>query len=339
MKVMTIVAWALAGILLIGAGVLGALYAQQSGQAAGLRDAVQQIASAAGLTQVAPESLRDAAGVSTAVQQVQAAIQGTQQELATTKESLTAAQAETTTAKGDAATLKQGLEEQTGKAETAAKELAAKVEEVAAAKAAGEKAVQEAKAAAEKQKAEADAAMEALKAQAAEETARLQAEIESMKSQTVAAPEGAEAQEGAPAAEGEEAVAGPEAEGDLQVIGSSEMFSLVRYSPEKQTLFFNLQDGQTLTYREVPRETYDQLLGAKDTMDMFYRFKIQGVYKSIPPDGPVVRKYWRAERYRPVRTEVRGPVLPPPAVAAPVEEGTAPEAAPAEATVEPAAGK
>ncbi len=334
MKAMTIVAWALAGVLLVGAGALGFLYTQQSGQAQALRNAVQQVAAAAGLSQFVPESLQDAAGVSNAVQQVQAAIQGTQQELATTKDALTAAAVEATTAKGEAATLKQGLEDQVAKADAAAKAVAAKDEELAAAKAAGEKAVQEATAVADKVKAESEAALEALKTQSAEETARLQAEIESLKSQAEAAPAGGETAEGTLIAEGgEEALTEPpEAEGDTQIVGTSEMFSLMRYSPEKQTLFFNLQDGQTLTYRDIPRETYDQLLAAKDTMDMFYRFKIQGVFKSIPPDGPVVRKYWRAERYRPVRTEVRAPVLPPPAAEAPAED----EAAPAAAAEEPA---
>ena len=84
MKVMSIVAWVLVVVLLIGAGALGFLNSQQSGRAAGLRDALAQVAGTAGLKDLAADVLKDPAKVPEILQQVQTAIQGTQQELAST---------------------------------------------------------------------------------------------------------------------------------------------------------------------------------------------------------------------------------------------------------------
>ena len=61
-------------------------------------------------------------------------------------------------------------------------------------------------------------------------------------------------------------------------------------------MFFRLLDKQTLTYRDVPPDAYDNLIEAGDMLDMRYRFKIQGTFKSIPPDSVVIRKYWKWHR-------------------------------------------
>ena len=80
MKVMSIVAWALVVVLLIGAGALAFLNSQQSGRVAGLRDALTQVAATAGVQDLAPEALKDAAALPDVLQKVQAAIQAGQQE-------------------------------------------------------------------------------------------------------------------------------------------------------------------------------------------------------------------------------------------------------------------
>lgn len=310
MKVMNIVAWVLVVVLLIGVGGLALRGKQQSGRVAESNDALIQVGTMAGVEGLAPDSLKDPAKLPDILQQVQAAVQDTRMELAGAKDALSAAQAEASGAKSEAAALSQRVQEQTAKAEAAAKELAAKDEAVAAAKAASEKAAQDAKAAreaAEKQKTELEGNLASLTTRMAEETARLQAELDAAR-QAAAAP--------APGAEGEPA-AMPEpmaAAGEGRIIGKSEMFSLIRYAAEDQTLFFNLQDGQTLTYRGIPLEVYDQLIGAGDTLDINYRFKIQGAYKSIPADSIVVRKYWKRQRYKPALRDVR--VIEPPATEA-----------------------
>ena len=352
MKVMSIVAWVLVVVLLIGAGALGFLNSQQSGRAAGLRDALAQVAGTAGLTDLAADTLKDPAKVPEVLQQVQAAIQGTQQELTSTKDALAASQTEATGAKGEAATLKQGVEEQTAKAEAAAKELAAQAEELAAAKAAGEKAGKELKEAKEKL-AEVEAAWDKSKAAWADEAARLQGELDAANAQ-VAALEAAAAAAEAPAAEGEmeaapaeggEAAAAEEpeaapaepviAEGEGDVLGLSQIFALIKYSEQDQTLFLRLRDGQTLTYEGIPANVADQLGRAGDILDKVFLFKVQGIYKSLPPDSIVIRKYWRGQRYKPETGEVRGIGLTEPPAAERAAE--IPAEAPAEAPAEEAA--
>lgn len=361
-KLIGIVAWSLVVVLLIGVGALAFLNRQQAGQAAGLADALLKAGAVAGVEGLAPETLKDAAKVPEVLQQVETAIQGTRLELASTKDALTAAQAEATGAKTE---LSQRVQEQTAKMEALAKELAAKDEAVAAAKIEMEQAGQEAqdaRQAAEKQKAEQEAAIESLKAQMAEESARLQAELDAARQQILAAeaapvgeaPAGGEmsaealaeapaadaATEAASAAGSAAEVASAEAEpapdGEEEpgrILGQSEMFSLIRYSEENQTLFFRLLDGQTLTYQGVAREAYDRLVGAGDTLDVNFRFKIQGVYKSIPADSIVVRKYWKWNRRNPGRADVR---VIEPAAAPAVEAEAAPEAEAAAAPEEAA---
>ena len=347
MKAMTVVAWVLVGILAIGVGGLAFVNQQQAQKAAALREALVQVAAAAGIQELAPAEpettavpaeegaeageaqapaavpvepvpltaavLQDSAALAGVVQQVQDSIQAAQMELAGTKDSLSAVQSEASGAKAEVATLTQKTQEQAAQAEAQAKDLAAKDEASAAAKAEGEKAVQEAKAAqetAEKEKAELAASLESFQAQAAEEKAALQAKLDAMEQMEAAAP----AAEGAEAVAGEEPAAMPETlpeeDESLRVIGRSEMFSVLRYSPEDQTLFCNLHDGQSLTYLDVPREIYEDLVAAGDGMDMFFRFKIQSVYKSRPLDSAVIRKYWQGQRYRPVRSDVRAAELP-----------------------------
>jgi hypothetical protein len=316
-----IVAWILVAILLAGVGALVYMGKQQSGRVAGLNDALLQVGAAAGVEGLAPESLKDSAKLPDILQQIQTAVQGTRMELAGAKDALSAAQSEASGAKAEV----QRVQAQAAKAEGLAKDLAAKDEAIAMAQAATEKAVQDAKAAqaaAEKQKTELEGNLASLTTRLAEETARLQAELDAARQAAVAAAN-------APASAEDPAAAMPEppaAEGEGRIIGKSEMFSLIRYSAENQTLFFNLQDGQTLTYRAVPPEVYDQLVAAGDTMDMNYRFKIQGVYKSIPTDSIVVRKYWKRQRYKPALRDVRG-IEPPateaeemPAAQSPAEE-------------------
>ncbi|NCA82298.1 MAG: hypothetical protein EOM72_06080 [Opitutae bacterium] len=344
-KLIGIVAWSLVVVLLIGVGALAFLNRQQAGQAAGLADALLKAGAVAGVEGLAPETLKDAAKVPEVLQQVETAIQGARLELASTKDALAAAQAEATDAKTE---LSQRVQEQTAKMDALAKELATKDEAVAAAKIEMEQAGQEAqdaRKAAEKQKAELEASMESLKAKMAEESARLQAELDAARQQILAAeaaPVGEETAGEEPAAAAPEgsvaeessAEAAPEPEGEEEsgrIIGQSEMFSLIRYSEKDQTLFFRLLDGQTLTYQGVSMDAYDRLVGAGDTLDVNFRFKIQGVYKSIPSDSVVVRKYWKWSRRNPGRADVR--VIEP--AAAPAGEAeAAPEAAPEEAPAE-----
>lgn len=350
-KLIGIVAWSLVVVLLLGVGALAFLNRQQAGQTAGLADALLKAGAVAGVEGLAPEMLKDATKVPEVLQQVETAIQGTRLELASTKDALAAAQAEATGAKTE---LSQRVQEQTAKMEALAKDLTAKDEAVAAAKIEMEQAGQEAqdaRQAAEKQKAELEASIESLKAQMAEESARLQAELDAARQQILAAeaaPVGEETAGGETTAEAPAADVATEAapaEGSVaevapaetepapeveeepgRIIGQSEMFSLIRYSEENQTLFFRLLDGQTLTYQGVAQDAYDRLVGAGDTLDVNFRFKIQGVYKSIPSDSVVVRKYWKWSRRNPGRADVR--VIEP--VAAPaVEAEAAPEEAPA----------
>jgi hypothetical protein len=367
MKVMSIVAWVLVGVLLIGVGALAFLNSQQSGRAGGLRDALSQVATTAGVQDLAPDAFKDAAALPDVLQKVQAAIQAGQQELATTKETLTASQTEASGAKAEVTTLKQGVEEQTAKAAAAAKELASKEEALAAAKTASDKAA-EAMKAVEQQKTELEGKLESAKTQMTEETPRLRAVLEAALQQGAALEAAAFPADSSQGSEGElQAEAGAEAamasseqaeaveepvsmteaeQSGGQITGQSRMFSLVRYSEESRTLFFRLLDGQALTYQDVPMNVVDQLVGNSETLDMMYRFKIQGAFKSSPPDSIVVRKYWKDQRHRLSNSDVRVNILkappvvkeePAPAVA-PAEEAVAAEAAPAaEAVVAPAA--
>jgi pyruvate/2-oxoglutarate dehydrogenase complex dihydrolipoamide acyltransferase (E2) component len=330
MKVMSIVAWVLVGILLIGAGTLAFLNSQQSGRAAGLRDALAQVGATAGVQDLAPDALKDAAALPDILQKVQTAIQATQQELASTKETLAAVQTEASGAKTEVTTLKQSFEEQTDKVTAATKDLAAKDEALAAAKTASEKAA-EAMKAVEQQKTELEGNLESVKTRMTEETARLQAELDAALQQVAALET---AQEEAPAEAGAAAAAEPQEprfeEDPGQVVGVSEIFTHLRYSEPNQTLYFKLRDGQTLTYRDIPRDVVDNLIKAPNTIDKVYLFRDQDKYKSIPPDSIVLRKYWKWLRRHPGRVDVY--LSQELAAAAPVEAVPVEAEAPAEAS-------
>jgi len=335
-SIVGIVAWVLVVVLAIGAGALGFLFQKQSARAAGLQDALAQVAATAGVQDLAAD-----AALPDVLQKVQGTIQVAQQELATAKDALTVAQTETSGAKAEAATLSQKVQEQTTAAEAAAKDLAAKDEAIAAAKAETEKAAQDAKAAqeaADKQKAELEGTIEGLKTQMAEETARLQAELEAARQpppveegaavENESVPEGISAEEAA-------AQAAKAEEDQARILGQSSMVSLIRYAPADQILYLRLLDGQELTYRDVPQDVYDQMVASPDKLDMTYRFKIQGAFKSLPPDSVVVRKYWKwHRRNKAPQGDVR--VIDPPAPPA-AEEEAMPEEAPAAAETSEAA--
>ena len=335
-SIIGIVAWVLVVVLAIGAGALGFLFQKQSARAAGLQDALGQVAATAGVQDLAAD-----AALPDVVQKIQGTIQGVQQELTAAKDSLAAAQTEATGAKTESATLSQKLQEQTAAAEAAAKDLAAKDEAVAAAKAEAEKAAVEAAAAQEaagKQKAELEGAIEGLKAQMAEETARLQAELEAAHQSRIAAEnamaEGAELPEGLSPEEA--AIQAAKAEEDrARILGQSSMISFIRYAPEDQILYLRLLDDQELTYRDVPRDVYDNLVASPDKLDMTYRFKIQGAFKSLPPDSVVIRKYWIWHRRNKMPQGDARVIDPPPPPA--VEEEAAPTEEPAAASEAPEA--
>jgi hypothetical protein len=352
MKVMSIVAWGLVAVLLIGGGTLAFLNLQQSKRADELGNALFEVGTTAGVANLAPELLKQPAALPDILQQVKTAIQGVQQELANTKDSRTASQDEASRAKEESAKLTQSVNDQKTAVEAMTKDLAAKDTALAEAKSLAEQVALETKdaqAEADKKKAELEGIIEGLRTQMAEESARLQADVEAARQQ-VQALEAAAAPAEAPAAEGEMAaesgaeeeviteepeVAAEEPEG--RIIGQSQMFSLIRYSEADQSLSLRLLDGQALSYREVPLAVYDRLVSAEDKIDMIYRFNIQGAFKSRPPDSVVVRKYWKWQRRHPGRSEVRviEPEAPPAAEAveaAPVEAAV--EAAPVEASAE-----
>jgi ribosomal protein S20 len=344
-KVMGIVAWSLAAILAVGLIAVALLGQQQSARATSMGEALVQVASAAGMEGFDTQALPEAA------QQVQEAIRATRMELASTKDSLTASQAETAGARTEVGTLTQRVQEQTTRGESLFNELAAAKDALAAAQADAEKAVQEAGVAAqaaEKQKARLEKTIERLKAEMAEETARLQAEIEVLRQPPEPEPEPALEEEfvgeeeaaaaGAEVPLVEEPAAEPEVDlEEGEVIGQSQMFAQIRYQPEERTLSFRLHDGQMLIYQDVPSAVAARLKQAADTLDMAYRFKIQGMYKSLPPDSVVIRKYWKWHRRHKVRDDVRfvEPVVAEAAPEAPAEES--PEAPAAEPEAPPEA--
>ena len=88
-NVVGIVAWVLVVVLALAAGALGFLGQKQSGRAAGMGDALLQVATTAGVADLTPEALKDPAALPDILQKAQGAIQAVQQELATTKEALT----------------------------------------------------------------------------------------------------------------------------------------------------------------------------------------------------------------------------------------------------------
>ncbi len=294
-NIMGIVAWVLVVVLLVGVGALGLLNQHQAKKTAGLTEAFVKVGTAAGVEGVVPESLTDATKLPEVVQQIETAMEGMKAEMASAAATLTLAQSEASSAKTE---LSQRLQEQAAKADALMKEQVEKAESVTKELAAKSEAL----VAGEKQKAELEAALETLKAQMEADAARMQGELDAAKqvaiqAEAVASTEAPAMEETSVAGDVEqevEEVAPPEEEG--RIVGQSQMFSMVRYSGADKTLFFRLLDKQTLTYRDVPPDAYDNLIEAGDMLDMRYRFKIQGTFKSIPPDSVVIRKYWKWHR-------------------------------------------
>ncbi|HQF21590.1 MAG TPA: KTSC domain-containing protein [Kiritimatiellia bacterium] len=337
MKILNIVAWVLVVVLGVAAGTAGFLVKKQSDRANGLQDALAQVATAVGV-----EEADAAAPLANKLEIVQAAIEHAQQELAATKAGLSAAQTEATEAKAQVATLTQAAQEQSAKLDSLAQEVAAKDEAMAAAQAAAAKAQEDADAAlaqAGKEKAALEKDLARAQKKLAEEKARLEAELAAVQSNeesdletvdfplagaeelppVVAAPVAQPADEACP-----EDVS-PAEFAASRILGQSPMLSLLRYNPEDQTLYVKLLDGQTLTYQDVPEGVYAAFVADPDKLDMNFRFKIQGIYKSLPPDSVVIRKYWKWQRkHRYPQGDVR--VIDPPekkVTPAPAEEADA----------------
>lgn len=344
MKILNIVAWVLVVVLGVAAGTAGFLVKKQSDRANGLQDALAQVATSVGV-----EEADAAAPLANKLEIVQAAIEHAQQELAATKAGLNTAQTEATDAKAQVATLTQAAQEQSAKLDSLAQEVAAKDEAIAAAQAAAAKAQEDADAAlaqAGKEKAALEKDLARAQKKLAEEKARWEAELAAVQSdeesdlETVDFPL-AGAEELAPvAAAAATAAAAPAAKpadeacpedvspaefAASRVLGQSSMLSLLRYNPEDQTLYVKLLDGQTLTYQDVPEGVYAAFVADPDKLDMNFRFKIQGIYKSLPPDSVVIRKYWKWQRrHRYPQGDVR--VIDPPekkVAPAPAEEADA----------------
>lgn len=323
-KWMGIIAWSLVVLLLIGVGAMALMGQKQGARADGFRDALLKVGAASGVEGLTPESLEGEEALTASVQQLEGAVLGDKQELLSTKDALGAARTEVSTAQAQVSSLSQGSEELKAQVDSLSKELAAKGEQLDAAKAEAAK-LDEAVKKAEQlagEKAELEKAVEDLKKQMEEETAGLQAELDAARQQAAAmgSPD-SEAVAGAAALSGAAVAADMEmeepqmqaeeeaeeidvAEEEGRVIAQSAMFSLIRHSVADETLFFQLIDGQTLSYQNVPLDVADDLLTSEDNLDMKYRFKIQGVYKSIPPDSIVIRKFWKNQRHRRVRQDL-----------------------------------
>ncbi len=306
-KVIGIVAGGLVGVLVVAVAGVALLAQKQAGKAAALSEALVQVASAAGMENLDPQTLPAAA------QQIQETIQAVRAELVSAKDSLAASQTEASNAKAEAASQTQRVQEQSAKADSLAKELEAAKETHATALAAAEataKSAQEAAQAAEQQVGELKQSIEQVKGEMAEQVARLESENETLRQPP---PEPASAEAVVPAGEGqmtEPEVPAMSTEPEVvqeegRIIGQSQMFSLIRYNEGNQSLFFRLHDGQTLSYQSVPPDVMDRFISASDKLDMTYRFKIQGTFKSLPPDSVVVRKYWKWHRRHKTCADVR----------------------------------
>lgn len=329
-----IMAWGVAGLCAIVAVVLGIWGSQQAGRAEGLRNAVVEVATTVGITEitlpapvpetvageagedaapdeapVAPEAieltatlLKDPAVLAQVVEQATAAIQTTQQELDAAQADLASAKTQAASAQNQVATLSQQFNEQSAQAESLSKELTVAAETLTKAQADLEQATTEAKTAAEvaeKQTARLEKTVARLKAEKAEHVAQLQAEIEALKAPPAEDLDDRDDEEAA----ADDSEPEPLVE-EGRVIGDSEMFSFIRYGAD-QSMFFRLLDDQTLTYENVPPDVADRLARAADRLDVTYRFKIQGQFKSVPPDSVVIRKYWKWLRRHKARSDVR----------------------------------
>jgi len=351
-SILSIVAWSLVVILLIVAGAMGVMSQKETARADGLRDALLQVGTTAGVADLTPESLEGVEALPNMMQQLEGAILGDKQELMSTKDALSVAQEQVSSAQAEISTLSQGAEEHKTKADSLSKELAAKSEKLDEAKAQAEKAkksLKKAKKAADKKASKQSAKLDDVKAEMAEETARLQGELDAALEQLAAQDSIGEdglAEEVAVAAGAEAAVEEVEVEAEAEIaveevieevvveeevgriIGQSEMFSLIRYSVASGVLFLRLQDGQTLNYQDVPEDVVEDMLTSEAKLDMKYRFNIQG------KDSVVVRKYWKNIRHRPQSQDVR--LIEDEPLPEVVEEAAAVEAATEEAVVEEA---
>ena len=137
-KVIGIVAWCLVGVLAVAVAGVAFLGQKQASRATAMGEVLAQVATAAGMENVDPQTLPESAT------QIQEAIQAVRAELATAKDSLTASQTEATDAKAEAATVTQRVQEQTAKADALAKELEAAKASLASTQAAAETAAKEA---------------------------------------------------------------------------------------------------------------------------------------------------------------------------------------------------
>ena len=108
--ILSIVAWSLVVILVVIAGAIGVMSQKGTARADGLRDALLQVGTSAGLEELTPESLNGPDGLPGLVQQLEGAILGAKQELMSTKDALTAAQDQVSAAQAEITTLTQGTE-------------------------------------------------------------------------------------------------------------------------------------------------------------------------------------------------------------------------------------
>jgi chemotaxis protein histidine kinase CheA len=316
-SILGIAAWSLAGLMAVAALVAALVGAGHAGRAASLGEGLKNVASAAGAEPIEADALKDDAARADAVQGIIGAIDALHQQLEAATQSLAAARSEGEAARAEAASARAEAQELAAQAQEAvaradelSKNLAAKSDELAAANTSLAEARTAADAAAE-ESARMESAVERLTA----ETARLRAEIEMLRlpesiamqmEQEMAEPDGAGAEEPEEAEEEPEFLGEPDedlAEG--QIIGISEMFKRARYDEAEQSLRFVLLDGQTLFYQGVPRSVVDQFAQARETLDITYLRRIQGAFRSVPPDNVVVRKYWKWHRRHKAKSEVR----------------------------------
>lgn len=171
--------------------------------------------------------------------------------------------------------------------------------------------------------AEAEKALAELKASSQQQIADLQKQLEAAKAEAAAAQQKAEEAAAAAraaaaqpaAAAGAEAVAATEtvaAAGDgpiadapaapaaetaeAETDGShaftakqSQLLKRAGYDADTQTMTLTLVNGKKLKYSDVPGAAYDALLGAP-VVDVFYRMRILGVFKSTPDDKAAIRE-------------------------------------------------
>jgi hypothetical protein len=303
-KMMGIVAWSVAGVLAIGLVAVAFMAYQQSIRTAGMGEALAQVISTVGEEEIDPGEFKDVARRTEIAQEAQEAIRGMRMELASAGDALTAARNEATTARSEAAASAQRILDLEAQAEAHAQALEEKAGEADAARAEAEQAVQKANG----EKAEAEKALDRLKKEKNAEIKRLQSEIQDMNAMAEDALVGEEevgedmtdviAEVLAETKERNEIVE------EGRFIGPSQMFSVIRYS-EDRTLLFNLLDGQTLTYHDVPPDVVENLISTSDRLDLTFRFRIQGEYRCLPPDRVVIRKYWKWLRRHRTRAEVR----------------------------------